>query len=307
MERSLSAERPPDLDVIKEILLGAKTTCDSIEGESGIVKEGVAYGDHLADTQTKADEAMSNYADQTLRGLYPDTPIRIMIEGKDEIRIGQENPQYSWYVDPLDASLNREKKGETIGLPYSFAISVFEGYEHTYLDYISAGVIDLRSGDNWISQKDLGCFVNGKLSHTSGNTSVDLGKYIGIAEQYYPFNRHLFSYMFTDQKGYLRSPGSAAVEMAKIAHGEVDFFISAFQKSDVLGTAFAHLNEAGGYASDMRGNPLGTRVYEFTKPIEEGVILGSTKELVEELVQRTQFALDKLAEKKIKIDYPKID
>lgn len=316
MENLHTIEKPPGLNTIKELLIEAKAVSDSSESDRGIVKEGIAFGDHIDDTQTKADELMSEFGEHALRKLYPLTPIRVVIENKNDILTSSENPAYSWYIDPLDGSLNREKKGNTLGLPYSFALSVFEGGNHTYEDYVAAGVIDLRSGDTWVAQKGLGTFVNGVLSRTSGNTRVDLGNNIGIAEGYYPFNRYLFAEMFSDQKGWLRSPGSAAIEMAKVAHGEVDFFISAFQKTDVLGTGFAILSEAGGFACDMYGNPLNSRTYDFKKPIEQGVILAASKPLAQELVERYHTTLDKLAQRnkalkaagleEIKLEYPKL-
>jgi fructose-1,6-bisphosphatase/inositol monophosphatase family enzyme len=80
---------------------------------------------------------------------------------------------------------------------------------------------------------------------------------------YYPDNRHRLIEAFADQKGYLRSPGCSAIEMACVATGQAAAFICSSQKAHELGAAYIIVEQAGGVVVDWSGAPFAEKEYDF--------------------------------------------
>lgn len=280
-------------DVVHNVLLKAKRASDYFgTDEVEVITQGLAFGDIGQDTEIKADKILGTTILEVIEDVSSGLPTKIVIEGFDEEkRTSEDKVEITWYVDPLDASLNLVKKLEdparlsTLGLPYSTAISVFSGESHSFSDCLTSGVIDLRSGDTWLAEKGKGAYLNLNPCRTSGAEKVDLGNGVIIGEFYYPQNRALLTKIFNDQKGYLRNPGSAAYEMALVASGHVDAFICDRQKSHELGTAYRLVTETDrGFVCDFEGNELGEREYNFDSQVP--AILAATRELALDISQR---------------------
>jgi len=276
-----------DIQTLSSVLESAHERFNLLD-KSGVevVSQGKGFGLLGEDTEIKADKYMGEVLVEELANAFSGRPLVIEVEGAGKFFIegDRETGEGSYYVvvDPLDGSLNYKAKGETLGLPFSSVVTVFDRAKPTFSDCILAGVVDLRTGDIWTAEKDKGCFLNGKPCKTSDRQEVDLLNGIVIAEMYYPENREMVSCIFGYQKGWLRNPGSAAYEMAMVASGNFDAFICDRQKSHELGAAYLLVKEAGGEILDHFGKVLDNKAYRFESQVP--VVVAASTAMAEKIV-----------------------
>ena len=261
-----------------------------------IVRQGGAFGDHRFDTDIRADLVLGQFL---AASILSDSKSRFFSNiGHITVESGMDrvtNQGDLWVtIDPLDGSLNYKCKGDTAGFPYTVCITVLAKKEDATFNDIVAGIVyDLRNGDLWVAMRqEDGTFettINGNKAHMHRMDTVDLGTSIIIAEMYYVDNREIVARAFHDQKGWLRSPGSAAYEMASVASGQATAFICGTQKQHELGAGYALVKGAGGVAVDWDGVDLGPRPFTFKD--QTPVILASTPSLAVELVIRLNRAI----------------
>ena len=282
--------KEPDLQDLSSVLESAYERFKLLD-ESGVevVSQGKGFGLLGEDTEIRADKYMGEVLVEEIAKAFSGKPLVIEVEGAGKFFVDGEREtgegNYYVVVDPLDGSLNYKTKGETLGLPYSSVITVFDKAKPTFTDCRLAGVVDLRSGDVWTAERGKGCFLNGNPCKTSGRQEVDLLNGIVMAEMYYPENREMVSGIFGYKKGWLRNPGSAAYEMAMVASGNVDAFICDRQKSHELGAAYLLVKEAGGEILDHSGEVLDERAYDFASQVPVVVAASTTmgEKIVEEI------------------------
>ncbi len=277
-------------ETLSDTLKQARWVLAGVGEEGGkIAEEGAGFGDLKKDTEITADKILGEYFLSAFKRSLNSSPFAIQIEGlsagERQVFNGSfEQSKHYITVDPLDASLNYKLKGETLGLPHSAIVGIFNKPNPTFADCVMAGSIDFRSGDTWIAEKGKGCFLNDKRCGTSGKSDVDIKNGIIIGEFYYPENRELLLRLFRGEKGWLRNPGSAAYEMSLVASGQADAFICDRQKGHELGAAYLLVTEAGGYACDLAGRNLSEREYRFNSQFP--VILASTQGLALKILER---------------------
>ena len=259
---------------------------ESLQDGASVIQEGGAFGELGNDTEIKADACLG----EMITALLQEEAVfgRITVEGFEDV-YGEGD---LWAcVDPLDGSLNYATKGDTLGLPYSTCITFLSKKENArFSDVITAGVIDLRNENRWIVESVYGTYrthLAGKVwsrTKTHPATKLDLGKMIVIGEMYYPENREKLFYAFRNDKGWLRSPGSAAYEMALVSSGQIAAYICDRQKQHELGAAYALVKGAGGVAVDFEGKDLGERVYDFKT--QTPVILAANMDIAGQILER---------------------
>ncbi len=287
MTETLPQEQSVTLPRIERILSKAYEISRLMpKGAEEIVTQGAGFGNLVADTEIGADKIIGEKLVAYLKESFASVPFKIEVEGAGIFSNVPADSKIKYYItlDPLDGSLNFRLRGETLGLPFSTALAMFEGDSPTFKDCVGAGITDLRNGDVWAAVRGKGANLNGFPCKTSGATQVNLKEGIIIGEFYYPENRELLTRIFKGEKGWLRNPGSASYEMALVASGQADAFICDRQKAHELGAAFLLVSEAGGYVCDFEGHSLAERDYHFNSQIP--VIAASTKELALELVER---------------------
>lgn len=261
-----------------------------------VVGEGTGYGEAEGDIEIAADRLLGNAVAATL--ITSGGEKTIDIEGRETIfvtsgvyneerkKILHSTTKESAYlaIDPLDGSLNFKRRSGSTGLPYATVIAKYPRLESSFSDCSEAGVIDLRNGDMWHADEGT-CQLNSRPCKTSGMQRVakSAGTTI-IADFYYPETRDVIAKGFSDFRGYIRSPGAAGYELALVASGSVDAFISTHQKCDVLGAAYLLITRAGGVIVDFEGNDLGPRRYDFNTQIP--VVAAATTELAMEILER---------------------
>jgi myo-inositol-1(or 4)-monophosphatase len=256
------------------------------EDADEIVSAGTSFGDLENDTDIAADKALGQFFfDRILE--QDDNLGGITIEGLCDESWNLGN--HWWCVDPLDGSLNFALRGNTLGLPYSACVTVLEtASSATFGNVIAAGVIDLRSGDLWLTRRIAPdryvTTINDRPARTMQVSGLDLGSQIVIGEFYYPGNRERLARAFAGQKGWLRNPGSAAYEMALVSSGQACAFICETQKQHELGAAYALVRGAGGVVVDFNGNDLGSTPYVFNT--QTPAILAANACIAEEILTR---------------------
>ena len=277
-----------EIEIVEKALTKAhKFLPGMTEGEI-IVKQGEAFGSLDSDTDIKADSLIGEVITQVL--AKEGACGRITVEGRHDDVVIHSHGDEKWYcVDPLDGSLNYRLRGDTLGLPFSSCITVLDcSFDAAFSNVIAAGVIDLRSGDLWLSSKDkrgkYWTTLNGEPSFTMQAKTLDIGSMIVIGEMYYPENRELLAKIFAGQKGWLRNPGSAAYEMALVSSGQIAAYICDRQKQHELGAAYALVKGAGGVAVDFEGRDIERLPYDFVS--QNQIILAANSSIAEQILEK---------------------
>jgi len=277
-------------NLIEKALRKVHETVQQFDQEAvEIVKAGEGFGEVKNDIEIRADRTIGTTVLEFFR--KDKTPQTVEIEGLKKFT--QKNAKILRVVDPLDGSLNFLRRRGTHGLPFCTAIAEFKGVKPYFRDYVAAGLIDLRNGDLWLAEKGNGCTLNGKPCRVSTLRTIDARQGpIIIADFYYPDTRRLLAKILSDFKGYLRNPGSSGYEMALVACGVADVYISSQQKNDSFAAGYSLVKEAGGVAVDFEGKDIADRLYEFEG--QTPIIMAATQKLAEEILERVQKSQKKI-------------
>lgn len=255
-----------------------------VEGQSGSV---------VGDEELLADKSLGEIATNTL-ARFGD--IKTVVGEGWGSHEGRKNGSLIAYVDPLDASLYYKTRGNVRQFfPYAGVVTlVRDGPEPTFSDIVSAGIINYPSGDIWLStyfHDDNGVTLFPTnvttLNHEPARPyqgEFSLTKIPVIAEMYYRENRERVVKAFSDQDGYLRSPGCAALEMASVASGQSAAFICISQKAHELGAGYHLVKNAGGVVVDWAGKSYDDVPYDFNRKYP--VILAGNQAIADEIVKR---------------------
>ncbi len=273
-------------ELVEACFAKAKQIHDKITDGGAIIHQGAGFGDLKNDTEIKLDKEIG----EKIRDLIwkqTNGKANISVEGLDT-REGT-NPNLWFCVDPLDGSLNYRKRGLSLGAPYTFCVTVLDRFENaTFSNVILGANMDFRNGDTWISEKqkdgNYRTLFNGIVQKPSDATMLDLGSDIVVGEMYYPSNRRLMGDIFEAQKGYLRSFGSAAWEIASVGSGQVLAHICDQQKQHESGMGYAVVKGAGGVALNFKGEDLGNTPFNFKS--QNDVIFAGNELIGEEIVKR---------------------
>lgn len=196
------------------------------------------------DLVTEADRASEKLIVERLRSHFPSHAI-IAEEGG-----GVENAsEYRWYIDPVDGTTNFAH-----GFP-AFCISI--GLERG--DEIIAGVIyNPISGELFTAERGTGAFLNHHRIHVS--TTARLSNSLASTgfpsrKRHHNINIHFYYQLAMASHG-VRRTGSAALDLAFVAAGRLDFYWEFGLKPWDMAAGALLVQEAGGRISDMKGGAL---------------------------------------------------
>jgi myo-inositol-1(or 4)-monophosphatase len=195
------------------------------------------------DLVTEADRASEKLVVEKLRTYFPTHAI-VAEEGSSFAG----SSDYRWYVDPLDGTTN---------FAHSFPMfNVTLGLEHA--GEIIAGVIyDPVRQEMFTAEKGAGAYLNHRRIHVSTIPSLAQS----LASTGFPSRKRShnvnihFYYQLAMASHGVRRTGSAAIDLAYVACGRLDFFWEFGLKpwDEAAGTLL--VAEAGGKISDMDGRP----------------------------------------------------
>lgn len=189
---------------------------------------------------TDIDKKSEQIIIDTIKKAYPDHNIL-----SEEIGNIDNNSEYTWIIDPLDGTTNFIH-----GHPdYSISIAL------RHNDRITHGVVfDLNRNDLYHAELGMGSFLNNKRIRVSkvnylSDSLIGTGfpTYdVTILNDYIPIFRDLL----LNSSG-LRRSGSAAIDLAYVAAGQLDGFWEFSLKPWDVAAGSILIKEAGGMLSDF--------------------------------------------------------
>lgn len=282
------------MSIVQAALVAGKSHLWQLKDGREVEREGGAFGELGNDTELRGDKRLGEFLADYLAEHCPFVE-RVTVEGLGE-RASHAGGRLWVTIDPIDGSLNYQHAGDMAGFPFSACITVLENSDRvTFGDVVAAGVIDLRRDleDIWLTERTPDGYATtcGNLkrglrrARTLQADTLDIGKMNLLGEMYYPDNREQVVRALRGKKGWLRSPGSAAYEMASVASGQAVATVCNAQKQHELGAGFALVLGAGGVAVDWDGRDLHDRIYEFNTT-QTPMILAANRRIAEQLIEQ---------------------
>jgi myo-inositol-1(or 4)-monophosphatase len=197
------------------------------------------------DLVTEADRASERLVVERLRSHFPSHGIEAEEGG------GHDGPsEYRWYVDPLDGTTNFAH-----GYPvFNVTLALAKGAE------MIAGVIfDPTRPDMFTAERGGGAYLNNKRIRVSKTKRLDdvlAATGFPSRKRHQNVNIHFYHQMAMATHGVRRS-GSAAIDLAYVACGRLDAFWEFGLNPWDFAAGWLLVEEAGGRASTMKGDPLG--------------------------------------------------
>jgi myo-inositol-1(or 4)-monophosphatase len=211
---------------------------------AGIEQERSFTPKQHADLVTDIDQASEALIVGAIRERYPDHVI-VAEEGG----VGAATGSYTWYVDPLDGTINYFH-----GFPY-YSVSI--AVAHAGELFIGA-VYDPVRNELFSAEREQGAFLNGRklrcsTTDTLQRTLLTTGFPYGRASQ--PDNNlREFAHLLMRVQD-VRRPGSAALDLCYVAAGRSDaHWELGLSPWDTAAGALI-LREAGGTVTDWNGTP----------------------------------------------------
>ncbi len=196
-----------------------------------------------ADLVTDADLASQAAIRAEIAARFPHH-LFVGEEKTSQVEVGDDD--YVWLVDPLDGTTNYIH-----GYPcYAVSVAVAHGSE------LLAGVIyDPLADEIFVAEKGFGAFCNGTRLETSGVTSVGEALVaVSLPPRVGPDAPDLADFVRVVQVSQaVRRSGSAALNLAYVAHGRLDgFWATKIQPWDVAAGVLL-VREAGGVVTGRGG------------------------------------------------------
>ena len=196
------------------------------------------------DLVTEADRASERLIVERLRSHFPAHAI-VAEEGG-----GHESAsEYRWFIDPLDGTTN---------FAHSFPMfCISMGLERAG-ESIAGVVYDPIHGELFTAERGAGAFLNHHRIHVSAAERVsDSLASTGFPsrKRHHNINIHFYYQLAMASHG-VRRTGSAALDLAFVAAGRLDFFWEFGLKPWDMAAGALLVEEAGGRVTEMQGAPL---------------------------------------------------
>ena len=195
------------------------------------------------DLVTEADRASEKLVVERLRSHFPSHAI-VAEEGGGH----ESSSEYRWFVDPLDGTTN---------FAHSFPMfNVTLGLERA--GELVAGVIyDPIRQELFTAERGAGAYLNNRRIRVSaakqlGDSLASTG--FPSRKRHHNVNIHFYYQLAMASHG-VRRTGSAAIDLAYVACGRLDFFWEFGLKPWDMAAGNLIVQEAGGRVSDMKGAP----------------------------------------------------
>jgi myo-inositol-1(or 4)-monophosphatase len=195
------------------------------------------------DLVTEADRASERLVVERLRSHFPTHAIMAEEGGGHE-----SASEYRWFVDPLDGTTN---------FAHSFPMfNVTLGLERAG-EMIAGVVYDPIRQEMFTAERGAGAYLNNRRIRVSGAKRLaDSLASTGFPsrKRHHNVNIHFYYQLAMASHG-VRRTGSAAIDLAYVACGRLEFFWEFGLKPWDMAAGTLLVQEAGGRTSDMRGAP----------------------------------------------------
>ena len=196
------------------------------------------------DLVTEADRTSERIIVERLRQHFPTHAVMAEEGGGND-----GSSEYQWYVDPLDGTTNFAH-----GFPvYNVSIGLARAGE------LIAGVIyDPTRDEMFQAEAGSGAFLNQQPIHVTPTARIDdslSATGFPSRKRHQNINIHFYYQLAMTSHG-VRRAGAAAIDLAYVACGRLDFFWEFALKPWDMAAGCLLVREAGGTCTDMRGAPL---------------------------------------------------
>jgi myo-inositol-1(or 4)-monophosphatase len=195
------------------------------------------------DLITEADRASEKLIVERLRTHFPAHSIMAEEGGGN-----QGASEYRWFVDPVDGTTN---------FAHSFPVfNVTLGLERAG-EMIAGVVFDPVRNEMFTAERGSGAYLNNRRIHVSAvKRLTDSLSSTGFPSRKRRHNINIhFYYQLAMASHGVRRTGSAAIDLAYVAAGRLDFFWEFGLKPWDMAAGSLLVQEAGGRVSDMTGAP----------------------------------------------------
>jgi myo-inositol-1(or 4)-monophosphatase len=195
------------------------------------------------DLVTEADRASERLVVERLRTHFPQHNV-VGEEGGGH----QNNSEYRWFVDPLDGTTNFAHSfpmfNVTLGLERAGEVIAGVVFDPVRQEMFTAE----RGGGAYLNNRRIRVSATGQLRDSLASTGFPSRK------RHHNVNIHFYYQLAMASHG-VRRTGSAAIDLAYVACGRLDFFWEFGLKPWDMAAGTLLVEEAGGRTSDMRGVP----------------------------------------------------
>jgi myo-inositol-1(or 4)-monophosphatase len=198
------------------------------------------------DLVTDMDEATERYFTENIRNTYPDHQIMGEEGYGDDFK---ELSGITWIIDPIDGTMNFVHQQRN----FAISIGIYDEDEGR-LGYI----YDVVHDELYFASRGKGVFLNDvqlpKLDSVPVQDAI-----VGLNALWVTENKRIDSSILAplvhDVRG-TRSYGSAAMELAYVASGRLDAYLTMRLAPWDFAAGKIMIEELGGVVTDLEGNPL---------------------------------------------------
>ncbi|HWC99180.1 MAG TPA: inositol monophosphatase family protein [Candidatus Sulfopaludibacter sp.] len=195
------------------------------------------------DLITAADRASEKLIVERLRSYFPGHSIMAEEGGGVD-----KTSEYQWFVDPVDGTTNFAHS-----FPFfNVTLGLARGGE-----MVAGVVFDPVRQEMFTAERGAGAYLNNRRIHVSAAAHIaDSLASTGFPsrKRHHNINIHFYYQLAMASHG-VRRTGSAALDLAYVAAGRLDFFWEFGLKPWDMAAGTLLVQEAGGRVSDMRGEP----------------------------------------------------
>ena len=193
------------------------------------------------DLVTEADRASERLVVERLRSHFPTHTI-VAEEGGGH----ESSSEYRWFVDPLDGTTNFAHAFPMFNVTLGLARAG---------EMIAGVIYDPIRQELFTAERGAGAYLNNRRIHCSGAKKLaDSLSSTGFPsrKRHHNINIHFYYQLAMASHG-VRRTGSAAIDLAYVAAGRLDFFWEFGLKPWDMAAGTLLVEEAGGRTSDMHG------------------------------------------------------
>lgn len=270
------------LDALSQHIIHTYKNMKARGNKEVVVDRNTIFGSTEADQDLSADKVLG---DAVLSFCENYNWIKTAtIEGREPIVIN-ENGLIDFFNDPLDGSLNWRQDPDGFLFQHGFCATLVKFTPQPYFsDIVGALGINLSKEIPMIAVESSDQPLTPLNKRDLG---FNLGQNITICESYYPEMRYFINWateMGKLTRGWIRSPGSAVVEMMATALGITSAFVCSMQKMHELGMGYMLVKTHGGICLNLEtGEELCGHPFQFNEQVP--VVLAANESIAQRWVE----------------------